>query len=83
MNYYRKSLKIREEIGYKEGIAYSLNNIGGLYENQGDIPKSLGYYHKSLKIFKEIGYKDGVTLSLNNIGKNLIILSELLLLKNT
>jgi serine phosphatase RsbU (regulator of sigma subunit) len=66
--YYHKSLKIREEIGDKEGIANSLNNIGMIYDNQGDIPKALEYYHKSLKIQEEIGEKIGIARSLNNIG---------------
>ena len=30
IDYYTKSLKIREEIGDKKGIASSLNNIGGI-----------------------------------------------------
>ena len=68
LEYYHKSLKIREEIGDKKGIANSLNNIGYIYDVQGDIPKGLEYYHKSLKIREEIGDKKGIAMSLNNIG---------------
>ncbi len=68
LEYYHKSLKIREETGDKKGIANSLNNIGFIYKNQGDIPKGLEYYHKSLKIREEIGDKKGIATSLNNIG---------------
>ena len=68
LEYYHKSLKIKEEIGDKDGIAISLNNIGVIYKNQGDIPKALEYFHKSLKIKEEIGDKKGIAMSLNNIG---------------
>ena len=73
---------LREEIGDKNGIAMSLNNIGVIYMNQGDpsvtaskeaslragITKGLEYYHKCLKIQEEIGNKNGIAYSLNNIG---------------
>ena len=68
LEYFHKSLKIREEIGDKNGIATSLNNIGYIYRSQGDIPKGLEYYHKSLKIYEELGDKKGIAISLNNIG---------------
>ena len=66
--HYHKSLKIREEVGDKNGIAVSLNNIGAIYDDQGDILKALEYYHMSLKIKEEIGDKKGIAVSLNNIG---------------
>ena len=68
LEYYHKSLKIREEIKDKEGISASLNNIGAIYDNHGDILKALEYYHKSLKIQEEIKDKKGIAISLNNIG---------------
>jgi serine phosphatase RsbU (regulator of sigma subunit) len=68
LKYYNKSLKINEEIGNREGVARSLNNIGTIYKQQGDIPKALEYCHKSLKIQEEIGHNEGVASSLNNIG---------------
>lgn len=49
MEYYNKSLKIREELGDKNEISNSLNNIGNIYYNQCDIPKALEYYNKSFK----------------------------------
>ena len=65
---YGKSLKIREEIGDKVGIAVSLNNIGYIFNNQEDNQKALEYYLKSLKILEEIGHERGLALALNNIG---------------
>ncbi len=41
LNYYRRSLKIHEEIGNKKGIAMSLNNIGIIYKKQEDYTQGL------------------------------------------
>jgi len=68
LEYYSKSLKLREEIGDKRGTANSLNNIGIIYQNQGDLSKALEYYRKSLQLREDIGYKKGTANSLNNIG---------------
>ena len=68
LDWYYKSLKIREEVGDKFGIANSINNIGRIYNIQGDNRKAIEYYNKSLKIQTEIGDKQGASISINNIG---------------
>ena len=68
LEYFFKSLKIREEIGDKMGVASCLHNIGATYMYQGNIQKALEFNHKSLKIREEIGDKMGVASSLNIIG---------------
>ena len=65
---YTQSLKIKEEIGNKKGIAHSLNNIGVIYKEQGDYAKAIESYTQSLKIEEEVGDKKGIAISLNNIG---------------
>ncbi|TAL60701.1 MAG: tetratricopeptide repeat protein [Bacteroidetes bacterium] len=62
------SLKIREEIGNKKGIAMSYNNIGIIYLNQGNYSDALKNFFASLKIKEEIGDKKGAASSYNNIG---------------
>ncbi|NQZ67692.1 MAG: tetratricopeptide repeat protein, partial [Lentisphaeria bacterium] len=61
-------LTIREEIGDKKGMAGSYNNIGLIYQDQGDYAKAINYYTKSLTIEEETGNKQGVAASLNIIG---------------
>ena len=68
IDYYTKSLKIRKEIGDKQGIAMSYNNIGIIYTEQCDYTKAIDYYTKSLKIREDIGDKKGIASSLGNIG---------------
>ncbi len=53
---------------YLFSLAEALNNIGYIYDDQGEIPKALEYYYRSLKIMEDIGNKEGIATSLNNIG---------------
>ncbi|MDX2172221.1 MAG: tetratricopeptide repeat protein [Bacteroidota bacterium] len=68
LEFYTKSLKIREELGDKLGIASALNNIGFIYNSKGDIYRALEFWRKSLKIQEEIGDKSGIAYSLQNIA---------------
>ncbi len=68
LEFYFKSLEIREAIDDKIGMTNTYNNIGVVYRNQGDHPKALEYYFKALKLNIEIGRTDKVASNLNNIG---------------
>lgn len=61
-----KNVRVKQ-IG-KQGLADAYNNVGFIYNNQGDIPKALDYFGKSLKIQEEIGDKQGIAEALSNIG---------------
>ncbi len=68
IEYYSKSLKIREEAGDKKGISHSLHNLGSIYDDQHDYDQAIEYYTKSLAIREEIGDKRGMSNTLNNMG---------------
>ncbi len=72
LNYYKKSLKIREEVYEKEhpDIAVSYNNIGLVYSSKGDLDKALKYFTISLEVMKKAYGKEHpeVAGSYNNIG---------------
>lgn len=68
LDYFHRSLKLREEIGDKIGIVSSLNNIGAFYQTQGQLKEALEYYQRGLIISEEIDDKSGIAYSLNNIG---------------
>ncbi|MDP2387340.1 MAG: tetratricopeptide repeat protein [Bacteroidota bacterium] len=61
-----KNVRIKQ-VG-KEGLADAFNNVGFIYNNQGDIPKALDYFGRSLKIQEEINDKQGIAEALSNIG---------------
>jgi serine phosphatase RsbU (regulator of sigma subunit) len=66
---YWDSLSIRaNKIKFLKVESAAVNNIGYVYQSQGDIPNALTYYHKALSIQEEIGDKKGIAYSLNNIG---------------
>jgi class 3 adenylate cyclase len=55
MKYFRKALKIAEEIGEKVFIAHYLNEIGNIYEKQGNLTEALKYETKGLELALNIG----------------------------
>lgn len=67
LNFYERSLRIREKIGEK--IASTCNSIGNIYYFQGNYSSALDYYYRSLKLFEEKGDKSGIAIAHINIGK--------------
>jgi tetratricopeptide (TPR) repeat protein len=63
LNYFFRSLKIREEIGEKYGITNSCFNIAYSYKKLKEIDKALEYATRSLKLAKEIGYPEDISRS--------------------
>ncbi len=70
LEFYFKSLKIKEETSDKNGMAASYNNIGTIYTSKSYYDKALEFYFKSLAIFEELNDKNGMAASYNNIGNN-------------
>ncbi|NQV52089.1 MAG: tetratricopeptide repeat protein [Flavobacteriales bacterium] len=68
LDYNEKALKIQEEIGYKKGMAISLNNIGLIYAELGNDMRALEYYEKALKLNEEIDERIEVASCLGNIA---------------
>ncbi|HHZ65005.1 MAG TPA: tetratricopeptide repeat protein, partial [Flavobacteriales bacterium] len=67
LEHFDKSLKIREEIGDKKGMAISLGNIGNIYDDQGNYEKALVYCTKALSIAQEIGNVVTIEEASNNL----------------
>ena len=69
LDYYYNSLKIKEEIGNKKGIAESLNNIAFIHHYYlEDLAVALDYYKKAKRLFEEEGSRYGLALTLHNIA---------------
>ncbi|MEZ5057720.1 MAG: adenylate/guanylate cyclase domain-containing protein [Saprospiraceae bacterium] len=68
LEYFQKSLPIREELGDQKGMANTNNNIGMIYRNQGDNTMAREYFQKGLAIVQELGNKKVIANTLNNIG---------------
>ncbi len=63
-----ESLEMYREIGDKQGIAMSLNNLGNISYNQGDYEAARDFHERSLAIRRDVGDKQGIAVSLNNLG---------------
>ncbi len=57
-----------EELGNKNGISGSLNNIGQIYERQGKYDEAIDYYSQSLEIDEENNNVNGMAVTIGNIG---------------
>jgi len=65
---YEESLKIKEELGDKRGIAITLHQIGMVHHVKGEYEKAVSNYEESLKIKEELGDKRGIASTLHQIG---------------
>jgi two-component system NarL family sensor kinase len=68
LGYYNRGLKEASAIGNNGQIANSHNNIGLIYEEQGDYPTALKQYQKSLIYYQKAKEKLGESYSLEYIG---------------
>jgi tetratricopeptide (TPR) repeat protein/serine phosphatase RsbU (regulator of sigma subunit) len=66
---YWDSIRIdAKKFGIKKTEGDALNNLGYIYQNLGDIERSLEYHKQSLMVLMEIGDKPGIAQSYNNMG---------------
>jgi len=68
ISFHQKSLKIRERINYKPGIANSLANIGRVHLWQGNLDVALNFFNKSQAIFLDLRDSLNIAKSYNYIG---------------
>jgi len=68
MLYAKQSLAQAETIGYKKGMARSLNLMGAVQHGKGNYLEALGLYKQNLSLRREIDDKKGIASSYNNIG---------------
>ncbi len=66
---FKKSLKIRKDLGDQEGIATLYRNIGVVYMIMGLLKQAINYFNRSLLICENIGYYLGILDCYENLGK--------------
>src|SRR5690606_14507105 len=69
MEFFRKSLKIQEEIGDKKGITHSMNNLGNAYLAINQPMKAKIYFEKSYQLSKELGFPENIEVVANGLKK--------------
>jgi tetratricopeptide (TPR) repeat protein len=55
LKYQQDALEIHKEIGYTQGIALTLGNIGNIYQLKGELDKALKYEKEALEMKEAIG----------------------------
>jgi tetratricopeptide (TPR) repeat protein len=68
LEHYERSLKIREKVGDKKGIANSLHNIGMMHYWRENYKRAIEYVKRSIEINEEINNMYFLAYSLLNIG---------------
>lgn len=74
--YYEKSLALCQELDYSEGIARVTNNLGLIYDLQGDYDEAMDFYYQSLEIEKGQNNQQGIAAAYLNIGNIYYYLGE-------
>jgi tetratricopeptide (TPR) repeat protein len=67
--YFRDSLRICREIGYRLAECNALGNLATISADRGDYAASRSGYEEALRLRHEIGDRQGESLTLNNLGK--------------
>ncbi|PYQ67852.1 MAG: hypothetical protein DMF53_01050 [Acidobacteria bacterium] len=68
LDWYKKSLMIKEELGNRAGMASSYHQIGRLAEIRSDYEQALDWYKKSLLIEEELGNRAGMARTISQLG---------------
>ncbi|MBC7863654.1 MAG: tetratricopeptide repeat protein, partial [Bacteroidia bacterium] len=63
----KRALKLQEEVGDKNGIATSLNQLANIYAQQEKTDSALLNYQRGLLLFREIKEKEGVAITLSRL----------------
>ena len=64
-----ESKRMFEEIGDEVRVGRVLNNLGLVYEKQGEVQKAIKHYRESIRVKEAISDKEDVALSLYNLGR--------------
>jgi predicted ATPase len=68
LEWYEKSVAIKEALGDRAGLATSYNNIASVHYARGDYAAALEWYEKSVAIQEALGDRAGLATTLHNMG---------------
>ena len=68
LDWYRKSLAIKEQLGNRAGMASSYHQLGVVAHDRGDYDAALDWYKKSLAIQEQLGNRAGMSSSYHQLG---------------
>jgi len=74
--YFQKTLEMVQQIGHKQGIANTYNNLGETCHKLGQNQKALEYYRLTLDATRDLGDKFGLALAYSNLARLHVTLAE-------
>ena len=66
--WHQKSLKIKEALGNKAGMARSYHQLGMVAQDRGKLDDAERWYQKSLEINEALGYQPGMAINYHQLG---------------
>ncbi len=77
LDFYSRSLEIRQQLGDKAGVGRVLHNMGVVYRRAGDPAQALEVHLRALEIRQQIGVPRSIARTLSAIGNDYRDLGEL------
>lgn len=68
LSIYLQVVEVYEKLGLREPLATAYNNIGRIYDTQGDINSAMSYFGRCLQLAKELERPGIAALAQNNMG---------------
>ncbi len=68
IEYYERSLALKEKVGNEYGMAPAFHDLGLVYQRKGNLDKAIEYYERSLAILEKGGDERGMAPIFNNLG---------------
>ena len=68
IDFYERSLAIKEKVGDEHGMAPTLNNLGSVYKAKGEWDRAIDFYQRSLDIKEKVGDVVGLSITLFNLA---------------
>ncbi len=68
MDFAQQALQLSEQLEHKDGIKTAYNNIGVIYDHQGNYPEALRYFLKTIALSEQTQDRKTMAKALNNIG---------------
>ncbi len=68
IEYYERSLALKEKVGDEYGMAPTFHDLGLMYQYKGKLDKAIEYHERSLAIVERIGDEYGMSRVFNSLG---------------
>jgi len=69
LDWYQRSLRIKEELGDRMGMAISYHHLGMVAQDRGACDEALDWHQRSLRIKEELSDRAGMASSYHQLGK--------------